>query len=451
MTNLLSRAPFKDSRAFYAIFLGQLVSTIGSGMTRFGLGFWVFAQTGDAAAYTTMLFFAVLPLGLGSLFAGPLVDRLNRKQVMISANIVASFSTLVVAVLFFTDLLQLWHLYLALSVNGLANAFIVPAFESSVPLMLPKEQLGRAAGMTALVSGVEMILSPALAGFLVGFGGLGSLFIVDFVTFGASILALILSDVPQPPHSETPKSLWSGFTFGLRYIWERPAFLYLMSVVTISMFLLPGLAYALVTPLLLTFSTEQAAGLVLSGFGVGSFIGGIALAAWGGPPRRMHGMLVALVVAGLGTTVAGLRESTLLIGLGFAIMGAAFVFVIGLNRVIWQVKAAPDVLGRVFSLRVALGIGAMSLGVLIAGPLAEGIFEPLLVDDGALVRSVGQVIGVGAGRGMAFVFMLIGGALIMLAILSALSPSIRLLEDRIPDYVEDADEPVQREPQGVSI
>lgn len=426
---------FTDSRAFYAIILGQMVSTVGSGMTRFGLGIWVFAETGDAAAYSTLLFFAVLPLGLGSLFAGPLVDRLNRKHVMIAANAVASLSTLVVALLFFADALELWHLYIALFINGVANAFILPSLDSSIPLMVSKEQLGRAAGLTQLVQALETILAPALAGFLVGLVGLGAIFVVDFVTFGASLLALVLSAVPQPQRGAARKSLWAEFAFGVSYIRERPAFLYLMGFVTLTMFFLPGIGYALVTPLVLTFSTEQAAGLVVSGFGVGSFIGGIALTVWGGPQRRMNGMLAAMVIAGIGAMFVGLRESELLMAFGFVVIGASFIFMVGLNRVIWQVKAAPDVLGRIFSLRVALGVGAQSLGVLIAGQLAETVFEPLLMDGGALAGSVGTVIGVGDGRGMALMFVLVGIALVVVAVVSALASSVRLLEDRLPDHL----------------
>ncbi|MEM6283007.1 MAG: MFS transporter [Chloroflexota bacterium] len=432
---------FRDTRAFYAIIFGQLVSTVGSGMTRFGLGIWVFSETGDTSAYTTLLFFAVLPLGLGSLVAGPLVDRFSRKQVMLIANTVASLSTLVVAVLFFANVLELWHLYVALFINGVANAFILPALDSSIALMVPKDQLGRASGLTQLVQALEIVLAPAAAGFLVGMVGLGAIFIVDFVTFGASILALALSAIPNPQRSEEGMNLWAEFAFGVRYIRERPAFLYLMGFVTLTMFLLPGIGYALVTPLVLTFSTEQAAGLVVSGFGVGSFIGGIALTAWGGPQRRMNGMLAAMGIAGFGTVLVGLRESELLMAFGFVIVGACFIFMVGLNRVIWQVKAAPDVLGRIFSLRVALGVGAQSLGILIAGPLAEYVFEPLMAQDGALSGTIGMLVGVGDGRGMALMFVLLGLALAAAAVLSATSPSVRLLEDRVPDYVEPRQSP----------
>ena len=434
----MNKKLFTNMQAFYALMVGQLVSTVGSSMTRFGLGIWVLRETGDASAYSILLFFAVLPLGLGSLFAGPLVDRWNRRWVMIISNAVASLSTLVIALFFFTDMLALWHLYLALTVNGIANAFIIPALDASIPMLVEKEQLGRAAGLTQMIQAFEIILAPALAGLLIGSFDLGAIFMVDFVTFGASIGALFLSVVPQPKHvlaEAGEQNLWQTFAFGVRYIWERPAFLYLMAFVTITMFLMPGIGYALVTPLILSFSGEEAAGLALSGFGAGALVAGILLTAWGGPKRRMDGMLVAMALAGLAGIMVGLRESVLVVTAGLFAIGTAFVFMIGLNRVVWQVKAAPEVLGRVFSLRVTIGVGAQSVGVLITGPLAERVFEPLLMEGGGLVNSVGALIGIGPGRGMAFMFMLVGAVLIILALLSAVMPTVRLLEDHIPDYI----------------
>ncbi|MEM1348319.1 MAG: MFS transporter [Myxococcota bacterium] len=431
----MARSLFKGTRAFGAIICGQAVSTIGSGMTRFGLGIWVFTTTGDAEAFSTLLFFAVLPLGLGSLFAGPVVDRFSRRAVMLAGNAVASLSTLAVATLYFTEALEVWHLYIALFVNGVANAFVLPALESSVPMMVPKEELGRAAGFIQLVQGVETIVSPALAGVLVGTLGLGALFVADFVTFGASMLALGLSEVPRPRVDEGRKGLWAEFVFGIEYIRERSAFLYLMSLVTLAMFLLPGIGYALVTPLVLTFSTEQAAGFIVSGFGFGSILGGAALAVWGGPERKVSGMLGAMVVAGLATMLVGWRESEALMAFAFVLVGASFIFMIGLNRVLWQTKAAPEVLGRIFSLRVALGVGAQAIGILVAGVLAERVFEPMMAEGGALASSAGALLGAGEGRGMALMFVLVGAALLSLALVSALLPSVRLLEDRIPDHV----------------
>lgn len=428
-------AVFSGARAFYAITFGQFVSLVGSGMTRFGLGIWVLRETGDTTAYSALLFFAILPVGLGSLFTGTLVDILNRRIVMLAGNTVASLSTLVAALLFFTGTLEIWHLYLVLTVNGLANAFVIPSMEASVPLLVRRENLGRASGLTQMVTSLEVIVAPAIAGVLVVTAGLGIIFIVDFVTFGASVLAIALSAIPQPPPDPEREraNLLGEFVFGLRYIAERPPFVFLMVFTAITMYLMPGIGYALSIPLALIIGDERAAGLIQSSFGLGALISGILLTAWGGPKRRMNGILVSGGLAGLASIVVGLRESILLMGLGVFLIGVTFMFMFGLNRVIWQVKAAPDVLGRIFSLRVALGMGAMSLGVLSGGPLAQHVFEPMMADGGALASSVGQILGEGEGRGMALMYVLTGLILIALVVASALTRSLRLLEDILPD------------------
>ncbi|MEM8859751.1 MAG: MFS transporter [Chloroflexota bacterium] len=434
MSNMILR----NEKAFYTIMAGQLVSTIGSSMTRFGLGIWVLNETGDTGAFTLLLFFAVLPVGIGSLFAGPLVDRWNRRRTLIIANILASLSTLAIAILFFADILELWHLFVAVTINGLANAFVLPALEASVPLLVEKEQLGRAAGLTQMIQALEVILGPALAGLLIGSAGLGAIFITDFVTFGAVLLALMVVFIPQPTGADkmgSESSLWGSFVFGLNYIRERPAFIYLMVFVTLTMFLMPGFGYALVTPLVLSFAGEEAAGFVLSVFGFGSLAAGILLAVWGGPKRRMDGMLLALAVAGLAMMFAGLRATLPFVMIGMLFIGISFVFMIGLNRVIWQVKAAPEILGRIFALRVALGVGAQALGILIAGPLAENIFEPRMMPGGSWAAVFGPIVGTGEGRGIGLVYVAVGVVTVLIAILAALNPNVRFLEDGVPDYI----------------
>ena len=427
---------FSGAQSFYTITLGQFVSLLGSGMTRFGLSIWVLRETGDTTAYSALLFFAALPVGLGSIFTGTLVDRWNRRVVMLAGNTVASLSTLVAALLYFGGALEVWHLYIVLTVNGVANAFVVPSMEASVPMLVKKENLGRAAGLTQMTTSLELIVSPALAGILLVSSGLGFIFIVDFVTFGASVLALALSAIPQPapdPDHERA-SLLGEFIFGFRYIAERPPFVYLMVLVTLTLFLMPGIGYALSTPLVLSVADERAAGLVRSSFGAGAMISGILLMAWGGPKRRMNGVLAGLAIAGLASMLIGLRESVLLIAMGTFCIGVTFMFMFGMNRVIWQVKAAPEVLGRISSLRMALGSGASSIGVLVAGPLAQHVFEPMMAEGGTLAGGFGPIIGVGEGRGMALMYIIEGLVLIGFVIASALTRKIRLIEDLIPDY-----------------
>ena len=428
--------PLTGMRAFYALLVGQFVSAIGSAMTRFGLSVWIFAETGSTAAYTTLMFFAVFPVGLGAFIAGPLVDRWDRRRVMLVSDTVAGLSTLLVAALYFTDALALWQLYALLAVNGVASAFSRPALDASIPLLVPREQLSRAAGLSQLAWALEMILASAAAGLIIGAAGLGAIFLIDFVTFGVNIALLLLLAIPRPAAEAAVRAaagFWGELAEGLRYVRERPGMLYLLGLFALTMFLLPGFAYSLLTPLVLTFADEATLGLILSGFGVGSLVGGALMALRGDGGRRMHGILAAMTLAGLAAILISLRPSAWLVGVGAALTGVSFVFIIGLSRAIWQSKAAPGVLGRVFSLQLAIGVGAQSLGVLLAGPLADTVFEPLLREGGALAGSLGGLIGTGPGRGMAMMFLVVGLIQLGIVLSSALAPRVRLLEDELPD------------------
>lgn len=434
--------------AFYALLAGQFISTIGSAITRFGLSVWVFTQTSSASAYTLLIFFATFSVGCGALIAGPLVDRWDRRRVMMVSDAMAAFSTSVIAVMYFANMLELWHMYAAVCVNGVASAFSRPAMDASIPLLVPKDGLTQASGLSQMTGAVEMILSSAVAGFIVGTFGLGVVFIIDFVTFGINIFLVMRSAIPQPQRDaarQASTNIWQDFIVGINYMRLRPLLLYLLGLFSITMFLLPGVAYSLITPLVLTFATEEVLGLIMSGFGMGSLVGGMMIALWGNR-RRMSGILVGMTTAGLAAVLISLQENALLIGVGMFITGISFVFIMGLSRVIWQMKVASDVLGRIFSLQLAVGVGAQSIGALVAGALADRIFEPLLMSDGALGTSLGALIGTGEGRGMAFMFMLMGVIQLVIAGISLLMPSVRSLEDRLPD-AESTDSPVPIVPE----
>lgn len=428
---------FTGMKAFWLLWLGLLLSFTGSGLTRFGLSVWVFEQSRDPQAFSTLLFFATIPLALGSLLAGPLVDRWDRRRVLIISNIIASLPTLAVMLLLFTERLEIWHLYLALFINGLANAFILPAFDASIRMLVPKERLGQASGLSQMVQSLGTIIAPPIAGFLLVQWGLGSIFIIDFLTVSCATLALILVTIPRPERvlDTQQTNIWQDFVFGLRYILVRPPFIFLMTFLTLVVFA-QSLVYALTGPLVLSFGTEDGLGIVYGAFGVGGLIGAILVSATGGTRRRMHGILAGAVLMGVGAVVLSLRPDTLWISIGTFVFGLSLSYLIALNRTIYQEKAAPEVLGRIFAFRIVVGVGAQAAGLLLAGGLAAAVFEPGMVEGGALASVFGDMLGVGEGRGAALVILLTGVVMLVLGVLSALISPLRRLEDRLPDYAD---------------
>lgn len=424
-------------KGFIIILLGQIVSVVGSGMTRFALGVWILEETGSPTQYGLFVFMFMFAGILVSLVSGPLIDRWNRRRILIGSDTIAWMSTLVLILLFFFGDLKFWHIFLMVAVNSAASTFQTPTFQACIPLLVPKKRLAQAAGMGQLVRGLDFIIAPAIAGVLIFPIGLGGIMLIDSVTFLIGISMVLLVFIPQPQEtSDTVAArgtFWQEFTFGLRYIGGRAGFVYLIVYGTL-IYLFMGVALALFNPLVLSFTDATILGFVFSSLGFGYLAGGGLLSFWGGSQRRMLSVLGSGFVLGISFLLVGMRPNALQVGIGMFFLGASFMFLGGLSRVIFQVKADPNVLGRIFSVRILLGSLATAAMVLGAPLLATNIFEPLLAVDGAWANSIGALIGVGDGRGLGFTFIITGILILLCTLIFLIIPSARLLEDSLPDY-----------------
>jgi DHA3 family macrolide efflux protein-like MFS transporter len=431
-----------DLRSFLIVWAGQLVSVLGTTMTAFALQIWVYTETGSVSnlAFVSLAF--ALPATIISPFAGALVDRWDRRTVMLLADASAGVATLGLAALYATDSLVLWHIYVLVAVGAIGNAFQSPAWMASIPLLVPKSQLGRANGLVQLNEGLSLVMAPALAGIILVWSGLGAVLIVDVVTFLVGIATLASVRFPRPKsHAETQTgSIVGDALAGWRYIRERSGLFGLLWVYASVNFSL-SFGNVLFIPLVVAFASEAAAGGVLSAAGFGAITGSIAVSIWGGPKKRVRGTMGAIVGAGLGIAISGLRPSLLLVSVSAFLLMAMVPIANTASQVLWQTKVPPAVQGRVFAIRRMISQAISPIAILLAGPLADKVFEPLLADDGSLAGSVGSVIGTGTGRGVAFMFIVTGLLTAVIGVVGYLMPRVRNLETELPDHIEDDVEP----------
>lgn len=427
-------------RAFILVWVGQFVSMLGTGMSRFALTIWAFQVTGEVTALALVGFFSFAPSILVSPIAGALVDRWNRKLVMMISDLVAGLTTVVVLILYVTGNLEIWHLYVTGFIAGLFEPFQWPAFSAAMSTMVPKEQYGRANGLVSLADSVSTIVAPLAAGALMVAIGIGGILVIDIATFVFAVGSILFVVIPQPaPSAEgvaSRGSLWQDSIYGFKYIWNRKSLLGVQLTFTISNFF-GAIAMVLVAPMILarTGNNSLALGTVQAAMGVGGVVGGLAMSIWGGPRPRIHGVLAGFIIVGIfGNALMGIGESMpIWIAAGFIEL-LTLPFINASNQSIWQAKVAPDLQGRVFATRRLIAQIAGPIGLLLAGPLADRFFEPAMMAGGALAQSWGWLVGTGVGAGMGLLMVCAGLLAALAGVIGYVIPTIRNVEALMPDH-----------------
>jgi DHA3 family macrolide efflux protein-like MFS transporter len=426
--------------AFTIIWIGQIVSLLGTAMSQFGLTLWAYEVTGKATPLALVGFFFLVPIVALGPFVGVLVDRSNRRLMMMLSDLAAAFITVIVLTLYTTGNLQIWHLYVTAAISGTFQGFQWPAYSAAITLMLPKEQYARANGMMEMAGNASYVFAPLLAGALFGPLGLTGILVVDLVSAAVAVGTLLFVHIPQPPETEAGREGAGSFlketAYGFRYILARPSLLGLQTVFMVGNFF-NNLAFGVLAPMILsrTGSNELIFGSVQSAGAIGGVVGSLAMSAWGGPKRRVHGVLLGWFCSGfLGQMVLGLGQALPIWAVGMFLLAFFSPFINGSNQAIWQAKVAPDVQGRVFATRATIAWLVMPLGQLLAGPLADHVLEPAMAEGGNLAPLFGWLVGSGTGAGMGLQFAVTGLLAALAGLGGYLFPVVRNAEDILPDH-----------------
>jgi MFS family permease len=432
---------------FSVVWLGQVVSVLGTGMTQFGLTIWAWQVTGQATALALVGFCGFFPLVVMTPLAGALVDRWNRKLVMILSDLAAGLATIGIFVLLKTGHLEIWHLYAAAAFSGIFGAFQFPAYSASITLWLPKGQYTRANAMLGLVQSIAGVFVPIAAGTLLVFIGIGGILTIDIATFVFAITALLVVPIPQPTpgpvDAAEKKSLWADCLFGFRYIFARPSLSGLL-VLFFLVNLILSLSFAVFAPMILarTGNDSLILGSVQMIFGIAGVLGGVLVGIWGGPKRKIHGLLLGAMVSCLfGVVVLGVGRGLVVWGAGAFVAVALTPMVQGASHAIWQTKVPPALQGRVFSARIVIGQIGGALALPVGGLLADRLFEPLMRGSSALARTMTPLVGNGPGSGMGLMFVLFGLLGTLAALGGCLHRPVRDIETILSDAVPSSPNP----------
>lgn len=404
-------------------------------MSTFALLIWIYDRTGSATSVALLGFFWFLPIiALGPL-AGVWVDRHDRRRIMLLADTGAAVMTIGVLALYLTGRLEVWHLYIADAISGACWAFQGPAYTASTTLLLPSRHYGRASGLRSVATFGAEAVAPFLAGVAVVALGIGGVLIIDLVTFLFAVGTLLAVRIPQPAAREASDEAHPGFrdelAAGFRFIRTSRGLSGLLAIHT-GITLFAALTYYAILPTMVLARTGRdtiALASVQSALGVGAVAGGLVMGVWGGPRRKIHGVLATAAISFLVGDLLFAVARTVPVWIAAAFIGSMFIpVIVGSDLAIWQSKVPPALQGRVFSLRSAIRMSMMPLGYLVGGLLADRVFEPAMAVNGALAPLLGGLVGVGPGAGMAAMFLVtaIGGTVMSLA--GYLSRDVRTVE-----------------------
>lgn len=365
---------------FFTILIGQAFSLVGSQLVQFAIVWWVTQTTGSASMLSLATLVALVPQIVLGPFVGTLVDRWNRRLTLIVADGISALALVVMTYLFWTDQVELWHVFVIMFVRSLANGFHWPAMQASVTLMVPKDYYTRIQGLNQIMMGLMMIMGAPLGALLLSVLPIYGIMMIDIVTAIIAIVPLLFIPIPQPPRmalteGETkPPTVWQDFKAGFRYVFTWKGLVGIITVATLVNLLLTP-SSSLIPILVTNVFSGKAIQLawMQSAWGIGTIVGGLILSAWGGFKRRIVTALAGLIALGVGTVLLGLAPRGIFffaVGLSF-FMGFTSPFINGPLLAVVQSAVDPQMQGRVFTLTNSLAGAMTPLGLLVAGPMAD--------------------------------------------------------------------------------
>jgi len=413
---------------FIVLWFGELVSSIGSGLTAFGLGVYVFQTTHSATAVSLVTLCIFLPMILLSPVGGVLADRYDRRLMMLLGDGGSALGLIYILIVMFSGEAQLWQLCVGVTISSIFASLTDPAYKATITDLLPEEQFAKASGLVQLAGSSKYLFSPVLAGMLLAVVDIEALLIIDISTVFITIITI--SAVRRSLIAKSVRKKQFSLTKDLKEGWQALvsrkgvfALTLLLTVVTFYM----GILQTLFTPMVLPLSNAKTLGIVQSVSATGLLLGSLFIGVFSVNQRYARVLSVGLFIAGIFFSLIGISTNI------YAIAAAGFLFFATLPFV----NTSADVLIRTNIPNEAQGRAWGMIGVVSqfgyvaayasAGLLSDYVFNPLMEERGLLATTVGKWIGSGQGRGIGLLFIISGVLVIVLALVMARMKSIRSL------------------------
>ncbi|WP_099469285.1 MFS transporter [Konateibacter massiliensis] len=418
----------KSFQKFLLLWSGEFISAIGSGLTSFGLGVYVFEQTGRVSSMALVTLLAFMPSLLLSAVAGVLADRYDRRLLMVLGDSLSGAGLVFILICMLRGEAQLWQICVGVTISSIFSSLLEPAYKATITDLLTKEQYTKASGLVQVAGSAKYLISPIIAGFLLAVSDIKLLLVIDICTFFVTVAStLVVRSGLASKKSEAAKSFIREFKDGWGAVSEKRGVLVLVMMASAITFCL-GFIQTLSMPLILSFSNSSVLGTVETISASGMLVTSVIIGILSIKKGYVKILSLSLFCAGIFMAVFGLRESTVLIGVSGFLFFAMLPFANTSMDFLIRTNIENELQGRAWGLIGVISQLGYVAAYAVSGVLADYIFTPLLLDNGSLASTVGKITGTGSGRGTGFLIMIAGVMLCVAAVILYHIKSVKNLE-----------------------
>ena len=413
---------------FVMIWTGEFISMVGTGLTSFGLAVYVYQSTGKATAVSLVMLLAFLPILLGSIPAGILADRFDRRMLMILGEALSALGLLFMIICSQFGKLEFWQITIGVTISSVFASLLEPAYRATITDMLEEEDFGKASGMMQLASSSKYLLSPIIAGFLIMIMPIEGILMIDLGTIVITVVTTLFVRKSLPKASEKKKLTWiEDLKEGYRAIAKEKGIWLLIIIMSVVTFFL-GFLQTLFTPMILGFASAKALGILETVCASGMLFTSFLVGFFTKKGKRTRILVVGLFLAGLFMALFGIRENIYMVGIAGFLFFAALPLVNTSADCLIRIHIPNELQGRSWGLISIISQIGFVFAYGISGFIADNLFEPLFMNHGLLVSNIGKIIGVGEGRGIGFLMILGGLCLMAIAFVLAQIKSFKGLD-----------------------
>lgn len=416
-------------KKFMTIWVGELISSIGSGMTAFAVSIYVFKLTGSATLVSVAALLAFLPTILLSPVGGILADRYDRRLMMIIGDSFSAAGLLYIYISIQTGHAGVMPVFIGITISSVFVSLLEPAYRATVTDLLTEEEYAKASGLVQIAANSKYLISPFIAGLLLSVTDIRAILIIDMATFFITVFTItrVRKSFKVVKPNRDNFNFFREFKVGIRSITSDKGVRSLVVLMAFMCFFI-GFIQTLMAPMILAFSDVKTLGTMESVSAVGMMIGSIVIGILNIKKNYSGILTISLISAGIFMALAGTTTNIWMIVIFCILFFTALPFVNTCADVLIRIRIPNDVQGRAWGMISILTQVGFIVAYAVCGVLADYVFGPMLMEDGILAGSIGRIIGTGEGRGIGFMLVVAGIVMCAFAFIFGLRKSIREME-----------------------